>query len=926
MVRPDLQAGQSFLYRQYYVVDDLDSIDDRANLLVEDSYQEKFDLGDMPGRKVRLFALEGRAKFSATVNSISCGRGEEICSGLTTPQVGYRPLYYVECGSTRYTGSDPYALSPQGPPFQAYVCQNDPAVVPKWDLLGWFVEGVCDSLTYSEYDDHLCWELSDIPSMAPSSVPSFQPSDVPSALPSISDAPTRSDFPSLEPTINPTLGDFLDKALMEDMIPEGSSMCVGSGKTSFTFDYTEKDPGKWHRDSRPFEEQLFLAELSHEDDDSNREWSIRIGSGSNIYSFVGPFGESVPPQKHPNAPWVDEVWQSVAVNHHLHQPDVNDYFIHQAGSYQRDAPYTDTPFFSPNVAKFCEKRECSFASWGQHGHVPTIFESALIYHNKYKDCGDGVLEFTSVFHNAAELPGGPEDLLDYLNVPWGGVKTTVLKDILIAEPGGGSSIIDPIPRWHDNIGILEDTTTTGGYTIFTEDLVSDEAPTGAYSMPRDSGGNCLSLTIAGGGCSESSGHTGSLGYYTMKCAVQQTISLSSGCRTAVQCSLSLINPRNNESMEIIAVLHWADGGNTFYFNPVGTASEFNSKFSPGDDIVVEYYDFGKPPEDNLALTLVHGSTPLDRSWMKATTRLRWGWGGEIYRDYTAYTVNARPLLSAGRTYFYRQYFIVDEFLNMDNRGAELAPEAYQGIRDAGELPGRAVALYSHDASSFGAAVLPGGHCAGIKRCEGKTTPQTNTRPLFHIQCGGQSYVGSDLYHFAPAGTPRRPYLCDGETNDVRATWKLLGYFVQGSCEYLNTATYESDYCDVHSNAPSVTPSNVPTRSIQPSVAPSSTPSISPSVAPSVSPTILLTSMPSLTPSLTPSSTPSEIPTGGGLRTLSDCEDDGGYMCTSSDIENFMGVTLTCDLYDINANICNVRSCLEPNVQPPSVGCCACSEF
>lgn len=293
MIRPDLQAGQSLLYRQYYVVDDLESIDARAKLLAEDSYVEKFELGDLPGRVVRLFSLEGGAKFSATVDSMSCGRGEEVCTGSTTPKSGYRPFYYVKCDydgySETYIGSDPYALSPPGTPVQAYVCNNGDAR-PTWDLLGWFVEGNCETdLMYSEYDDHLCWRLSDIPSMAPSEIPSIQPTDLPSVSPSVSDAPTVSDVPSLEPTINPILGDFLDKALMEDIIPEGSAMCTGSGKTSFTFDYTEKTPEKWHEDSRPFEEQLFLAELSHTDDDSNRDWTIRVGSGSNIYSFVGMY-------------------------------------------------------------------------------------------------------------------------------------------------------------------------------------------------------------------------------------------------------------------------------------------------------------------------------------------------------------------------------------------------------------------------------------------------------------------------------------------------------------------------------------------------------------------------------------------------------------------------------------------------------------
>jgi len=61
--------------------------------------------------------------------------------------------------------------------------------------------------------------------------------------------------------------------------------------------------------------------------------------------------------------------------------------------------------------------------WGQQASIPTFHQSDILYFNRYRDCGDGVLEFTSVIHNAAaDLENG--DDLTYLNVPWGG-KTVV---------------------------------------------------------------------------------------------------------------------------------------------------------------------------------------------------------------------------------------------------------------------------------------------------------------------------------------------------------------------------------------------------------------------------------------------------------------------------------------------------------------------
>ena len=67
-------------------------------------------------------------------------------------------------------------------------------------------------------------------------------------------------------------------------------------------------------------------------------------------------------------------------------------FVHQAGAYQRDAPYTDTPFYSPSLAKFCSGNSCIFASWGTQAHVETPFTSSIMNINKYTNCGSGVIE------------------------------------------------------------------------------------------------------------------------------------------------------------------------------------------------------------------------------------------------------------------------------------------------------------------------------------------------------------------------------------------------------------------------------------------------------------------------------------------------------------------------------------------------------
>lgn len=190
-VYPDLQSGESLLYRQYFVVDKLINIDNKAASLVPESYQETIPLSNNSGRVVRLFSFDNvLSLFSATVDSFSCGHGRVICSGSTTPQENTRPLYYITCGSKTYLGSDAYALSPDGSIRRPYVCDEAFGTRPTFNLLGFFEEGSCQSLISANYLHSLCSELTDIPSFIPSVLPSDNPSQLPSILPSISLQPT----------------------------------------------------------------------------------------------------------------------------------------------------------------------------------------------------------------------------------------------------------------------------------------------------------------------------------------------------------------------------------------------------------------------------------------------------------------------------------------------------------------------------------------------------------------------------------------------------------------------------------------------------------------------------------------------------------------------------------------------------------------
>ena len=197
-----------------------------------------------------------------------------------------------------------------------------------------------------------------------------------------------------------------------------------SGQFSYTQVYTPSG-SQWAPGLD--EEEVFFASLKHIEDPNN-SWELRIGKGGQIYSIRGPFGESQAPQTQPNARWIDQVFQLVGVSlqQNLNFPR-HAYFIHQAGVYLDD-PVLKTAFYSPILASGFDDstHEAFVLSWGQQAHIPNVNPARLLYYERLKDLGSGVIEITYVVHNFGN------DAIDYLNTPWGGVRKSVLPVTLIS--------------------------------------------------------------------------------------------------------------------------------------------------------------------------------------------------------------------------------------------------------------------------------------------------------------------------------------------------------------------------------------------------------------------------------------------------------------------------------------------------------------
>lgn len=239
----------------------------------------------------------------------------------------------------------------------------------------------------------------------------------------------------------------------------------------------------WAIDSFSEETVFHRAMIYTDASDSLNSYTLRIGKGGQIYSMIGAFGESVPPQYRPSqwvqdsygggtsyAPWVDEVWQMVSVDGSLNNPPDSAYFIHQSGVYLK-TPNQSQPFFSPILSDYynAEKQAYSIINWGQQAHTEDLLNvdhrSGLLYYSKYTHIGNGVIEVDQMIYNFGT------DNMNFINVPWGGVRNSNLDHFFISSPDNNYSLADAVYGQ----GPVVQTASTGAWMGWS-DLESGDAP------------------------------------------------------------------------------------------------------------------------------------------------------------------------------------------------------------------------------------------------------------------------------------------------------------------------------------------------------------------------------------------------------------------------------------------------------------------
>jgi len=263
-------------------------------------------------------------------------------------------------------------------------------------------------------------------------------------------------------------------SLLASLYFENDFTTLDTNGFSFTKEHSPST-SFWAIDSFP-ENLVFQAQMNYESSfDTNESYQIRIGKGGHIYSFVGAFGESIPPQWRPEAwvkpsygggtsyaPWVDEVWQLVCVNSQLNSPPDSSYFIHQSGVYLK-TPEQSEPFYSPVVAEYYSEAGNSYSivNWGQQAHtedlVNTGYRSGLLYYTKYTSIGKGIIQVENMIYNFGQ------DEITFLNAPWGLVRNSSLDHFFVSTPSNNYILS---PGRFGQVPVVP-VSTTGGWMAYS---------------------------------------------------------------------------------------------------------------------------------------------------------------------------------------------------------------------------------------------------------------------------------------------------------------------------------------------------------------------------------------------------------------------------------------------------------------------------
>jgi len=164
--KDDLEPGELWYKRQYYVTDSLSDIGRSSRKwnyhVYKDRLDEKQIFNDLPDRQLHLFASRDMTTIGISMTD-KCRGSKLVCTGSTTPtRINQgQMLYSILCGAETYNGSHLYHFSRpihrDSDLARLHECKGlGKAVLPKITFLGFFQEGSCSQISKAKYDPMYC--------------------------------------------------------------------------------------------------------------------------------------------------------------------------------------------------------------------------------------------------------------------------------------------------------------------------------------------------------------------------------------------------------------------------------------------------------------------------------------------------------------------------------------------------------------------------------------------------------------------------------------------------------------------------------------------------------------------------------------------------------------------------------------------------
>jgi hypothetical protein len=227
-------------------------------------------------------------------------------------------------------------------------------------------------------------------------------------------------------------------------------------------------------------EPPFLAEIVYEADSVQNR--VRIGTGGNVYSWRANGRELLPPQSSPFSKWVDDVFQIVLAERQagaVRRAGGEPFFIHQAGTYRlgktREGPSRYAPALQ--VEWDATRQSLYVLSWPQQAHIPTSHRADFLLLTRWRRVSETLLESSFVLVNAGERT------VEWMNVPWGGVRASELPDLWI-RADAAFELLEPA-RFNEGRRRAQDTET--GSVFWSEAGTSEERLALGVGFPAPTG-------------------------------------------------------------------------------------------------------------------------------------------------------------------------------------------------------------------------------------------------------------------------------------------------------------------------------------------------------------------------------------------------------------------------------------------------------